>query len=108
MRSHHPSQLEFVAQLAKSGNQVFALARNPDESKGLQALASTPGVTLIKADTTEPASLKVHQFLIARQYADAVYQAAAEQVAHATGGSLDVLINNAVYRTQYRFTLPDQ
>ncbi|KZV87733.1 NAD(P)-binding protein [Exidia glandulosa HHB12029] len=73
--------LEFVAQLATKGNQVFALARNPDKSKGLQELKSRPGVTLIQADITDPVALR----------------AAAEQVSKATGGTLDVLINNGAY-----------
>ncbi|KZV96957.1 NAD(P)-binding protein [Exidia glandulosa HHB12029] len=73
--------LEFVVQLAAKGNEVFALARNPDQSKGLQELKGKPGVTILKADITDPVSLR----------------AAAEQVAKATGGGLDVLINNAAW-----------
>lgn len=72
--------LGFVEHLAAApGNTVFALARNPDAAKPLQDLAkSKPNVHVLKADMTDPASL----------------QAAADAVAKATGGTLDVLVNN--------------
>ncbi|KZV83812.1 NAD(P)-binding protein [Exidia glandulosa HHB12029] len=85
--------LEFVAHLAAKGNQVFALARNPDQSKGLQELKGKPGITILKADITDPVSLR----------------AAAAQVAKATGGGLDVLINNAAYVShKYEFLQIDE
>lgn len=72
--------LAFVEHLAATAdNTVFALARNPDGAKPLQDLAkSKPNVHVLKADMTDPPSL----------------QAAAEAVRTATGGTLDVLINN--------------
>lgn len=62
-------QLEFVAHLAAKGNQVFALARNPDQSKGLQELKGKPGITILKADITDPVSLRVRRrFLESRAF----------------------------------------
>lgn len=73
-------QLSFVEHLAATAeNVVFALARDPDGATLLQTLAKiNPKVHVLKADMTDPASL----------------QAAADAVAEATGGTLDVLVNN--------------
>ncbi|KZW00563.1 NAD(P)-binding protein [Exidia glandulosa HHB12029] len=85
--------LEFVEQLAKPGNIVFAMARNPSQSKGLQALSKKPEVHILKADITDPVGLR----------------AAAAEVAKVTGGSLDVLINNAAYVSKkYEFLQIDE
>lgn len=85
--------LEFVAQLAsKPENVVFALARNPDTSKGLQALSSKSNVHPLKADITDPKSL----------------QAAADAVAKVTGGSLDVLINNGAIQGDFFWNTIDE
>ncbi|KZT50164.1 NAD(P)-binding protein [Calocera cornea HHB12733] len=73
--------LEFVKQLLAKGNLVFALARNPDKSAGLLALKGEKNLHIFKADVTKPAELR----------------AAAAETAKITGGSLDVLINNAAY-----------
>ncbi|EJD36357.1 NAD(P)-binding protein [Auricularia subglabra TFB-10046 SS5] len=86
------AQLEFVSNLSsKSENTVFALARNPDVAKNLQALASRANVHILKADITDPASLK----------------AAADAVRKVTSGSLDVLINNAAIAGDYPWTALD-
>jgi len=73
--------LEFVKQLLEKGNVVIALARNPSSAKGLVAIKNK-NLHIVKADTTDVPSLK----------------AAAEETAKITGGSLDVLINNAAYQ----------
>lgn len=85
--------LEFVSNLsAKTDNTVFALARNPDGAKELQALGSRSNVHVLKADITDPASLK----------------AAAEAVAKVTGGSLDVLINNGAIQGDFFWSTIDE
>jgi len=76
--------LEFVVQLLAKGNVVFALVRNPEGSKALSAIKNK-NLHVIKADITDLASVK----------------AAAAEVAKITGGSLDVLINNAAYQNAY-------
>ncbi|KAH9914737.1 NAD(P)-binding protein [Fomitopsis serialis] len=73
--------LEFVKQLLAEGNVVIALARNPAKSSGLVAIQDK-NLHVFKADTTNSASLK----------------AAAQATAEVTGGSLDILINNAAYQ----------
>jgi len=57
---------------------LFAIVRNPDSSTELKKLAS-PNVHIIAGDLDRPETL----------------HSAAAQVAHITGGSLDVFINNA-------------
>ncbi|EIM84670.1 NAD-P-binding protein [Stereum hirsutum FP-91666 SS1] len=71
--------LEFVVQLLSGGNTVIALARDPS-AKSLVAIKDS-NLHILKADITDPDALK----------------AAAEETARITGGSLDVLINNAAY-----------
>ncbi|KZO91520.1 NAD(P)-binding protein [Calocera viscosa TUFC12733] len=73
--------LEFVKQLLAKGNLVFAIARTPDKAAGLQALKADKNLHILKGDITKPQDMK----------------AAAEATAKVTGGSLDVLINNAAY-----------
>jgi len=73
--------LEFVVQLLAKGNVVIALARNPEGAKKLLAIQNK-NLHIVKGDTTDPASL----------------QTAAEATAKITGGSLDVLINNAAHQ----------
>lgn len=51
--------LEFVKQIAAEGNIVFACARNPSGSKGLEALIDNKQVFGIKLDTTNSESIKV-------------------------------------------------
>lgn len=51
--------LEFVKQLSAKGHYVFALARNPEKSPGLQNLIDNKKVFAIKADTTCEKSIKV-------------------------------------------------
>lgn len=51
--------LEFVEQLAARGDIVFACARNPDSSKGLQALIDNEKVFGIQLDATCDQSIKV-------------------------------------------------
>jgi len=70
--------LQFVIDLLAKGNVVIALARNPAGSTGLAAIKDK-NLHVIKADITDVATLK----------------AAAAETAKITGGSLDVLINNA-------------
>jgi len=72
---------EFVKQLLAKGNEVFALARNPDKSAGLQELKENKNLHLLKGDITKPEDMR----------------AAAQATAKITGGSLDVLINNAAF-----------
>lgn len=50
---------EFVKQLSAKGHNVFALARNPEESEGLKGLIDNKKVFAIKADTTNESSIKV-------------------------------------------------
>ncbi|KAI8051899.1 4-dihydrotrisporin dehydrogenase [Gilbertella persicaria] len=71
--------LEFVRQIAAKGNTVFACARNPDASEGLQKLVDNKKVFSVKLDTTNEESLKA---------------AVKEIEKHASEG-IDVLINNA-------------
>ncbi|EJD36360.1 NAD(P)-binding protein [Auricularia subglabra TFB-10046 SS5] len=85
--------LEFVSHLSSnSENTVFALARNPDGAKELQTLGIKANVHVLKADITDPGSLK----------------AAAEAVGNVTGGSLDVLINNGAIAGDYPWTTLDE
>lgn len=51
--------LEFVKQIAANGHTVFACARNPDNSKDLQALIDNKQVFGVKLDTTCEKSIKV-------------------------------------------------
>lgn len=51
--------LEFVKQLSDKGHKVFALARNPEKSSGLQNLIDNKKVFGIKADITCEKSIKV-------------------------------------------------
>lgn len=51
--------LEFVKQLSSKGHNVFALARNPEESEGLKNLIDNKKIFAIKADTTNESSIKV-------------------------------------------------
>jgi len=71
--------LQFVVDLLARGDVVIALARTPENAKGLQEIKGNKNLHIFKADITDPTSLK----------------AAAEETAKVTGGSLDVLINNA-------------
>ena len=72
---------EFVQQISReSSNTVFALVRNVEKATALNDLSSSrKNIHVIKCDVTEPADI----------------EAAAATVGKATGGSLDVLINNA-------------
>ncbi|KIJ66420.1 hypothetical protein HYDPIDRAFT_174517 [Hydnomerulius pinastri MD-312] len=72
---------EFVNQLsAVTGNTVFALVRKSATATKLADL-NRPNVHIIEADITDLPAVK----------------AAAAKVSEVTGGSLDVLINNAAY-----------
>ncbi|KAI8355576.1 4-dihydrotrisporin dehydrogenase [Blakeslea trispora] len=71
--------LEFVRQIAAKGNTVFACARNPDASEGLQKLVDNKRVFSVKLDTLSKDSLK----------------AAVEYIEKHTSEGIDVLINNA-------------
>ncbi len=51
--------LEFVKQISDRGDTVFACARNPDKSEGLQKLVDGKKVYGIKLDTTSEKSIKV-------------------------------------------------
>ncbi|EMD37560.1 hypothetical protein CERSUDRAFT_123483 [Gelatoporia subvermispora B] len=75
--------LEFVRQLSKDAlNQIFALVRNTHTASQLLALSTQhPNIRVLQADIVDHAALK----------------AAAAEVASATGGTLDYLINNAAY-----------
>ncbi|EMD33051.1 hypothetical protein CERSUDRAFT_98663 [Gelatoporia subvermispora B] len=83
--------LEFVRQLSKyPSNRVFALVRNKHTAPQLLALSTQhPNVRVLQADVVDYASLK----------------AAAAEVASATGGTLDYLINNAALIDQERHML---
>ncbi|KAI0077083.1 NAD(P)-binding protein [Panus rudis PR-1116 ss-1] len=72
---------EFVRQLsANPDNVVFATTRNKEQSQDLLALqAQHKNLHILVADITDVAALK----------------AAAQEVGKVTGGTLDVLINNA-------------
>lgn len=56
--------LEFVKQLSAKGHHVFALARNPDHSQGLQHLIDNKKVFGVKADITCERSIKVSNRII--------------------------------------------
>ncbi|GAA5811917.1 hypothetical protein MFLAVUS_005364 [Mucor flavus] len=71
--------LEFVEQLTARGDIVFACARNPDSSKGLQALIDNEKIFGIQLDATCDQSIK----------------AAAEEISSKASEGVDVLINNA-------------
>ena len=51
--------LEFVKQISARGDTVFACARNPDKSEGLQKLVDGKKVHSIKLDTACEKSIKV-------------------------------------------------
>lgn len=51
--------LEFVKQIRERGDTVFACARNPIASEGLQSLVDNKQVFAIKLDTTNEESIKV-------------------------------------------------
>ena len=53
--------LEFVRQIAAKDNTVFACARNPDASEGLQKLVDNKRVFSVKLDTLDKDSLKVNK-----------------------------------------------
>ncbi|KAL5528167.1 hypothetical protein ACEPAF_7303 [Sanghuangporus sanghuang] len=73
--------LEFVNQLSQSpDNVVFGLVRNKKTADKLGALGRR-NVYILEADVTDVKALK----------------AAAQQVSKVTGGTLDVLINNAAF-----------
>jgi NAD(P)-dependent dehydrogenase (short-subunit alcohol dehydrogenase family) len=74
--------LEFATQLsANSSNTVFAIVRSPDTATNLQKLAaSRPNLHVVKADVTDPQALLE----------------AAATTSSVTGGTLDVLIHNAI------------
>ncbi|KAI8982001.1 4-dihydrotrisporin dehydrogenase [Mycotypha africana] len=71
--------LEFVKQLLKRGDIVFAAARNPDSSKGLQALSGNEKLHLVQLDALSEESIK----------------AAAAEIEKKAPEGVDVLINNA-------------
>jgi len=75
--------LEFVKQLSQDkANTVFGLIRSLSTAKGLVALhEQSSNVHIVEADITDHVAL----------------QKAAATVAQTTGGSLDVLINNAAF-----------
>lgn len=54
--------LEFVKQLSSKGNTVFALARNPEASEGLQKLVDNKKVFAFKLDALDESSIKVNIF----------------------------------------------
>ncbi|KDQ50397.1 hypothetical protein JAAARDRAFT_42024 [Jaapia argillacea MUCL 33604] len=73
--------LGYVRQLSvDQENVIFALVRDKKDSHELTAL-NTPNIHIVEADITDHQALK----------------RVAEEVAQVTGGSLDVLINNAAY-----------
>lgn len=74
--------LQFVVDLLARGDTVIALARNPETSKGLDEIKHNKNLFIFKADVTDSDSLKK----------------AAEETSKVTGGSIDVLINNAAYQ----------
>ncbi|KAI9366654.1 4-dihydrotrisporin dehydrogenase [Pilaira anomala] len=71
--------LEFVEQIAANGDIVFACARNPDKSEGLQTLIDNKKVFGVKLDTTCAESIK----------------SAAEEISSKAIEGVDILINNA-------------
>ncbi|KAF8223564.1 NAD(P)-binding protein, partial [Tricholoma matsutake] len=73
--------LQFIVDLLARGDVVVALARTPEKSNGLQDIKDNKNLLILKADITDAASLKN----------------AAEETSKVTGGSIDVLINNAVF-----------
>lgn len=76
---------EYVRQLSQNpANTVLAIVRNPDTSKELKALAQNKGnVYILKANVADPLSILD----------------AATQASGITGGTLDVLIHNAIANT---------
>jgi len=82
--------LEFVRQLsADPQNTVFAVVRNEKTADRLLAIRTT-NVHILEADITDHVALKK----------------AAHETAKVTGGSLDVLINNAAFVSYERTELP--
>lgn len=51
--------LEFVKQISAKGHTVFALARNPDASEGLQKLVDNKKVFAFKLDALNKSSIEV-------------------------------------------------
>lgn len=85
---------------------MIALVRDPSSATGLQAI-DNPRLHILKADITDAASVKVHHVSVREFFSQGLWneimsQAAAEETAKVTGGSLDVLIHNAVYRDPAR------
>lgn len=54
--------LEFVRQISSQGHTVYALARNPEASKGLQSLIDGKNVFAVKLDANSEKSIKVSFF----------------------------------------------
>ncbi|KAG1048408.1 hypothetical protein G6F43_009197 [Rhizopus delemar] len=82
--------LEFVKQISARGDTVFACARNPDKSEGLQKLVDGKKVYGIKLDITSEKSIKE----------------AVEEISKLAPEGVDVLINNAGIAGSY--TDPEQ
>ncbi|KAF9649575.1 short-chain dehydrogenases/reductase [Thelephora ganbajun] len=82
--------LQFVKTLAVCDSMVFAFVRNADGSTDLRQLAEfNANVYIVYGDLDKPTTLK------ARNRGTFRAVPAVEEVAKVTGGSLDVLINNA-------------
>ncbi|EJU02749.1 NADP-binding protein [Dacryopinax primogenitus] len=73
--------LEFVKQLLAKGDVVIAIARTPEKSTGLQELKGEKNLHILQGDISKPEDMR----------------ACADATARITGGSVDVLINNAAY-----------
>jgi len=90
--------LQFVVDLLARGDVVIALARTPENSKGLQEIKDHKNLFIFKADVTNAGSL----------------ENAAVETSKVTDGSIDVLINNAalqdtpyIYNTLIDFPSPE-
>ncbi|GAA5816970.1 hypothetical protein MFLAVUS_010505 [Mucor flavus] len=71
--------LEFVRQISSQGHTVYALARNPEASKGLQSLIDGKNVFAVKLDANSEKSIKE----------------AVDEININVPGGIDILINNA-------------
>ena len=57
-----------MVDLLARGETVIALARDPDNSKGLQEIKNNAKLLIVKADITDAAALKVGAYISSKPF----------------------------------------